>query len=86
MAQAAKIPKALAKMWGVAPQFQKLYTAPGQLMDYCDSSGCLPGQIPLAGSGLSSKSIISKAAASRMAQVTQLPGWEAVSLQQGPVK
>ena len=57
-------------MWGAAPQFQKLYTAPGQLMDYCDSSGCLPGQIPLAGAGLSSRSIISKAAASRMAQVT----------------
>jgi len=30
---------------------QGLYQAPGSLLDYCDSSGCLPGQIPLKGVG-----------------------------------
>jgi hypothetical protein len=24
---------------------ERLYLAPGQLLDYCDSSGCLPGQV-----------------------------------------
>jgi hypothetical protein len=27
----------------------RLYQAPGSLLDYCDSSGCLPGQVPLKG-------------------------------------
>jgi hypothetical protein len=60
-------------MWG-ASHFTKLYTAPGQLMDYCDSSGCLPGQTPLPGVGLSDKSILSKAASNRMAQVSESSG------------
>lgn len=29
--------------------FSKLYTAPAALGDFCDSSGCLPGQIPMPG-------------------------------------
>ena len=28
-------------------QFGKLYTAPAALGDFCDSSGCLPGQVCL---------------------------------------
>jgi hypothetical protein len=32
-----------------SPSMQRLYQAPGSLLDYCDSSGCLPGQVPLKG-------------------------------------
>jgi len=29
--------------------FAQLYTAPAAMLDMCDSNGCLPGQIPMAG-------------------------------------
>lgn len=34
--------------------FGKLYTAPAAMTDMCDSNGCLPGQIPMAGQKFSS--------------------------------
>ena len=52
-----------------APRLQSLYVAPSALEDYCDSSGCLPGQIPLP--GLKPKSVISKSAELTMNQVIE---------------
>ena len=49
------------------PRLQSLYVAPAALEDFCDSSGCLPGQIPLP--GLKPKSVISKSAELTMNQV-----------------
>ena len=46
---------------------QRLYLAPGQLLDYCDSSGCLPGQIPL--KGVSHGSYTPKAVNAQMSKV-----------------
>jgi hypothetical protein len=46
---------------------QSLYVAPAALGDYCDSSGCLPGQIPLP--GLKAKAVINKSAELTMNQV-----------------
>lgn len=46
---------------------QKLYLAPGQLLDYCDASGCLPGQVPL--KGVSHGSYTPKAVSAQMSQV-----------------
>jgi hypothetical protein len=48
-------------------QLQSLYVAPAALGDYCDSSGCLPGQIPLP--GLKPKAVIGKSAELTMNQV-----------------
>ena len=52
------------------PQFGKLYTAPAALGDFCDSSGCLPGQTPLPGQ--KPHSILDKHADSTMDQVRGL--------------
>lgn len=46
---------------------QCLYMAPGSLLDYCDSSGCLPGQVPL--KGVSHGSYTPKTIMSQMGQV-----------------
>lgn len=56
----------------LAQNLTSLYVAPASLQDYCDSSGCLPGQIPLPSAGLSSKAILNKQATARMQQVLQL--------------
>eukprot|EP00961_Rhodomonas_salina_P258811 3497192-Rhodomonas_salina.1 len=53
----------------LAQNLTSLYVAPASLQDYCDSSGCLPGQIPLPSAGLSSKAILNKQATARMQQV-----------------
>eukprot|EP00960_Hanusia_phi_P028134 747227-Hanusia_phi.AAC.1 len=47
-----------------------LYVAPAALGDYCDSSGCLPGQVPLP--GLKATGVLDKRATSTMEQVLQL--------------
>jgi hypothetical protein len=62
-------------------QLQSLYVAPAALGDYCDSSGCLPGQIPLP--GLKPKSVINKSAELTMNQVDFLlfmKSWSAILL------
>jgi hypothetical protein len=47
--------------------FGNLYTAPAALGDFCDSSGCLPGQIPLPGQ--KPHSILDKSADQTVQQV-----------------
>eukprot|EP00284_Hemiselmis_tepida_P006965 CAMPEP_0174915172 /NCGR_PEP_ID=MMETSP1355-20121228/617_1 /TAXON_ID=464990 /ORGANISM="Hemiselmis tepida, Strain CCMP443" /LENGTH=70 /DNA_ID=CAMNT_0016160011 /DNA_START=27 /DNA_END=239 /DNA_ORIENTATION=- len=49
-----------------------LYTAPAAGADYCDSSGCLPGQVPLPSAGLKGKSIVTKSMNAQMDQVLKL--------------
>jgi hypothetical protein len=48
-------------------QLESLYVAPAALGDYCDSSGCLPGQIPLP--GMKAKAVINRSAELTMNQV-----------------
>ena len=45
----------------------RLYVAPAAMGDFCDSSGCLPGQIPLP--GLKAKPVINQQAELTMNQV-----------------
>ena len=47
--------------------FNRLYQAPAALGDFCDSSGCLPGQVPLPGQ--KAKAVIDKHADQTMQQV-----------------
>ena len=49
--------------------FAKLYTAPAALGDFCDSSGCLPGQIPMPGQ--KPHSVLDKNAEGTVEQVSQ---------------
>ena len=51
----------------MSSMFGKLYKAPAEMGDFCDSSGCLPGQIPLAGQ--KPHSILDKNADTTMEQV-----------------